>query len=414
VSALVDCATDWARLPAETSLDWAAIGAELAAFALLVAIAALLAWAFSDPPTLVGLPVVVLASLPMVQLASVGPSIVAAFDEAPDWLADTVYYLVLAWYAAVLVRSAYVVLQPHRLRFWRALAAGALLTAPLGLPPDMLPTASWWTQAADALAMDATSPVAEPVVALQRELQDQALGALEEHRQGEIDLYFIAFAPDGAGASWRPRIEKAREVMDRHWSTEARSITYVNDATNLTEAPMATVTHLREALEEVAASIDPDEDIVMLFVGGRSNPDGSMRVSLPPLGLVQLSGPGLAHLFREAGIRWRVIVAAVCNPQPFVEALADENTLIVAAAGPGETAAGCARGGEPTSLPDVLFGEALTSAATLPAAFQLVQRRLAEHGVHPVVHVGEAIAPRLARLRGTTGGRAAVTLPRGG
>ena len=56
---------------------------------------------------------------------------------------------------------------------------------------------------------------------------------------------------------------------------------------------MATVTHLREALEEIASAINPDEDIVMVYLAGRSNADGSLRVSLPPLGLVQLTGPGL-------------------------------------------------------------------------------------------------------------------------
>ena len=41
-----------------------------------------------------------------------------------------------------------------------------------------------------------------------------------------------------------------------------------------------------------------------------------------------------------------------------IDALADDDTLIVSAAGPGETPAGCRRGGEPTAFGDVLFGKA--------------------------------------------------------
>ena len=89
VSALVDFGADWARTDVGATLDWAAVGAELASLALLIAIAALLAWAFSDPPLLVGLPVIVLASLPVVQIVNVAPSIAAAFKT--EVLAETIY-----------------------------------------------------------------------------------------------------------------------------------------------------------------------------------------------------------------------------------------------------------------------------------------------------------------------------------
>ena len=40
-------------------------------------------------------------------------------------------------------------------------------------------------------------------------------------------------------------------------------------------------------------------------------------MSLPPLGLVQLSGAGLAHLLTQAGIRWRVVILASCGRRRF-------------------------------------------------------------------------------------------------
>jgi hypothetical protein len=271
----------------------------------------------------------------------------------------------------------------------------------------MLPDASWWS-IEEPSAMDPTNPAAEPILSLQRELQDEALAALEEHTQDEADLYFVGFAPDGAHDVWRERMEAAQRVMDGHWGTEGRSIVYVNDPTRLTEAPMASVTHLREVLEEIAAASNPDEDIVMLYLAGRSNADGSMTVSLPPLGLVQLSGPGLASLLEQAGLRWRVVVVATCAPQTFIDALADAHTLVIAAAGGTDRPQGCARGGEPTAFGDVLFGEALASSSTLPAAFTQAHRKLSAQGPAPVIHVGEAIGAQLARLRSAPGGRAAI------
>lgn len=404
VSALFDNAADWLRQGPDVVLDWSALGAELAAFALLVTVSAVLGWLFRESALVLALPIVALVSLPIVQIVNVGPTLLAKSNAVPGWMPTLAWYVIVAWFCIVLWRSAHVTLQPHRLRFVRSFASGLALALPLFLPTGVLPEGSWWERENAPAAIDGTNPVAEPVLALQRELQEEALGALVEHTQGSSELYFIAFAPDGDGATWRQRVEQAKRVMDERWSTEGRSLAYVNDVALLTQAPMATVTHLRQALEEIAGAIDPDEDVVMLYVAGRSNPDGSMLVSLPPLGLVQLSGAGLAHLLRQAGIRWRVIVVATCAPQSFHDALADENTLVFAASGKGEQRAGCASGGVPTAFADALFGEAMTKASSLPAAFETVQRKASARGPAPSLHVGAAIAEQLKRLRGPDGG----------
>lgn len=400
VSALFDNAADWLRQGPDVVLDWSALGAELAAFALLVTVSAMLGWLFRDATLLIALPIVALVSLPIVQLVNVAPTLLATSNVVDGRMPTLAWYVIVAWFCIVLWRSAYVTLQPHRLRFVRSFAGGLALALPLFLPTGVLPEGSWWTRANAPAAIDGANPVAEPVLALQRELQEEALGALVEHTPGTSELYFVAFAPDGDGTTWRPRVDQAKRVMDERWSTEGRSLGYVNDASLLTQAPMATVTHLRQALEEIAGAIDPDEDVVMLYVAGRNNADGSMLVSLPPLGLVQLSGAGLAHLLRQAGIRWRVIVVATCAPQSFRDALADESTVVFAASGKSDQRTDCA----PTAFADALFGEAMTKASSLPAAFEMVQRKAPTRGPAPSLHVGAAIAEQLKRLRAPDGG----------
>ena len=51
----------------------------------------------------------------------------------------------------------------------------ASVMLPLFLPAGVLPETSWWTQAAGSPSIDANNPASEPVLALQRELQDEAL-----------------------------------------------------------------------------------------------------------------------------------------------------------------------------------------------------------------------------------------------
>lgn len=196
--------------------------------------------------------------------------------------------------------------------------------------------------------------------------------------------------------------------MDANWATEGRSLVYVNDVATLTEAPMATVSNLRGALEEIGGAIDAGEDIVMLYLAGRGRADGSLVVSMPPLGLVQLTGPGLAHLLTRAGIRWRVVIVAACNGGDFVDALADENSLILATpTGMRE----CVNGDAPAALHNALFDEALAGATSLTAAVQSAHRKLEQGGHASRLHVGEAMASQLQKLRGVRGNRAQRASP---
>jgi hypothetical protein len=405
VSALVDNATDWLRHGPDAALEGSAAGAELASFALLVAIAALLAWRFALAELVVALPIVVLASMPLVQLANLAPELVARHANVPAWLPEVLYGLVLAWFLAVLWRSTFVALGPLPARFLRATAGAVLLALPLFLPEGVMPEASWWSAREPGTSPASSSAVAEPVLALQRELQDDALNALDDHTPGETDVYFVGFAGDGRAQVWRSRLERAQRVLDAHWGTSGRSLVYLNDASALTQTPVATVTHLREALDAIGAAIDPDEDIVLLYLGGRSNPDGSLAVSLPPLGLVQLTGAGLAHLLTQAGIRYAVVVVSSCASAAFTDALSDESTVVLANAD-----AGCAAR-EPTSIGDVLFSEALPAASSLRSALESAKRVAEGRGTPATLHIGESIAPLLARARVPANNRTAVEWP---
>jgi len=409
VSAAVDVGVERVLAEPQALFVWAAIGGELASLAILVLVASALAAAFRDASLTLALPVVVLASMLPVQAGVLLPLALDFLPEVPQRVEESVHVALLAWYLAVLVRGTYVALQPAAWRGMRALIGGTLLAAPMLLPAGVIPDTPWWAPVEEFSALDG-NPASEPVLARQRELQDDALAALEDQVAGQTELYFVAFAPDGAGSVWKERVEAARDAIDGRYGA-GRSVVYLNDAESLADTPFATVTHLREAVQEIAAAGDPDEDVAMVYIAGRSNPDGSLVARLPPLGLVPLSGPGLAHLFRESGIRWRIVVLEVCYAKPFIDALADDDTLVVSAAGPDETPAGCERGGEPTAFGDAFFGKALEEARSITGAFEAARASLAGRDATPVMHVGAAIAQRLEQLGGERQERAVFRRP---
>lgn len=405
VSIGIDVVADWYQYGPQATFSLAAVGSEMAATATLILSAALLAWWCRQRELVLAIPIIVLASFAPVQVASAAINVLPRHLTLPEAASGTLQNALLVWLFVVLVRCVWVAIPVEPARAWRAFVGGVLLALPLVIPAGILPSDPWWV-ADESDADGAMNPASEPVLALQRQLQDDALAALEDHVQGSTDVYFIGFAPDGAGAVWSERIAAARKVLEGHWGAEGRTLGYVNDVGTLDEAPMASVSNLREALAEIAAAADPDEDVLMLYLAGRNNADGTMTVSLPPLDLVQLSGPGLRSLLDEAGFAWRVVVVSTCVPGSFIEALSDDRTMLIANAAPETDVAECARRGEPVAFGDAFFNEALPRSTSLPSAFESARRALAQSessgAAHPVpfMHLGTEIARKLESVRG--------------
>jgi hypothetical protein len=135
---------------------------------------------------------------------------------------------------------------------------------------------------------------------------------LQDERPGQTDLYFVAFAPDGRTGAYRDDAEAAQATMDGRWGTEGRSAVLVNSAQTLLTVPFATVSNLRETLDEIGAIIDPEDDVVMLYLASRGTPDHRLVAEQPPLSLVELAPAGLKQLLDDAGIKWRIIVVSAC------------------------------------------------------------------------------------------------------
>src|SRR4030095_7438334 len=103
---------------------------------------------------------------------------------------------------------------------------------------------------------------------------DEALSALDDERPSVTDLYFVGFAGDAREDVFGKDVVAAQKVMDDRWGTTGRSVLLVNNPRTLLETPEATVTNLREALNEIGGTINKEEDVVMVYLashGSRSH-----------------------------------------------------------------------------------------------------------------------------------------------
>jgi hypothetical protein len=373
-SAAIDVATDWLRSGPDTWFSWFGAGGELFSMGVLLLSAAAQALLFRQRTLALAIPVLALAAYPVVQIVHVVPHAISSFDDgAASSFADAFEWALTVWSVAVLVRSVAIALVPSRPHYiFRALAGGLMLAVPIALAPVFTPTTAWWQSSPGSVDGRYPNPASEPVLAAQQTLLDDALSNLDDESPGQTDLYFIGFAGDARDDAYRQDVLTAQSAMDDRWGTQDRSVVLVNSPATMLDTPMGTVTHLRETLKEIAAAINTDEDVVMLYLAGPSDAEGVLEIAQPPLELVSLSPAVLRSLLDEAGIIWRIVVVSSCRSDAFVDALKGNTTLVLAATG-GDRAGGCAVAEGSTRLGASLFGDALPLAESMQQAFERAQ-----------------------------------------
>ena len=407
LSALLDLAGDWLHYGPDGQIWWYGAGSEFFGAGMLLVSAALLAIVFRRMGLALAIPVIALSAYPAIQIVHTISATIPTLPEGGEAIRTVFDFAVVGWGFVVLMRVVAVSLFPDARPVWlRALAGGVLLALPLVFSSILMPTVSWWHAGSGTTEVDGRypNPASEPVLAAQQSLLDDALSSLEDARAGQPDLYFVGFAGDARDDAYRADVLAAQKTMDERWDTGDRSIALVNAPATLLELPMATVTHLRETLKELAAAINPDEDLVMLYLAGPTDRDGNLGVAMPPLDLAQLSPATLRSLLDESGIRWRIVVVSACNADGFVDALQDVDTLVLAAgSGPDDA---CRPGASSTPLGDALFGDALAAGDSIGKAVEAARDKTGAR-----LSIGPGMGDKLKALdRGRAARRAGQTI----
>ena len=326
-----------------------------------------------------------------------------------------------AWPTYRVLRLAWVVL--WLLLAWRLLAGFSPATRRPRRALALLPLAvftvgglwlhawpEYWPPDYQALAeraREAEQPAApavdhEAVMYAQPALLQQAIAGLPPQRPGVADLYAIGFAGDGSERVFANEVRYFADLVDSRYGNGGRTLLLVNDPDSATAAPIATLTALRAALAGVAARMDVDEDVLMLFLTTHGSEDHELLVQLGDLPLWQLTPEDLAAALDESGIRWRIVLISACYSGGYIEALADPHALVLTAARADRTSFGCGVASDITWFGQALMADALNRERDPVQAFAMARAAIAEREKEdeltpsdPQIHVGEAIAERL-------------------
>ena len=415
-SALVDIGVDWMQRDPGAMFTMQGLVGEVFFGAILMLLATLLARAFRQPDYALALPVIVLASEWPLQIARV---LVAVFGPL-DFLGETVRApsIFTLWTLFWLWRAAAVSLAPPRPHYGlRSVVAAAVLMSPMWLFAPLLPDTSWWASdsAADARDTGYPSPASEEALAAQPRLLDKALTDLEDQRPDVTDLYFVGFAPDAAEDVFRKDVVAARELFDERFDTDGRSVTLINNPRTVLDTPLASVNNLRETLNEIGATIDRDDDVVLVFLESHGGRDYRLTADFPPLELDELSPQLLREMLDQSGIKWRIVIVSACYSGGYVEPLQDDYTLIMTASAANRTSFGCGTDSDGTFFAEALFRQALHFEDSFVKAFEQARTSIAEREKKenmsppsdPQLYIGRAMADKLPRLEGALRARRA-------
>jgi hypothetical protein len=284
------------------------------------------------------------------------------------------------------------------------LALLLLLGAPWVLATLNLDTRLWVADDASESQSEEDSAQAEVLFYDQPARIAAAVARMRPSQPGKTSVYFVGFAGDGDPALFRREAQFASEVFGQRYGSEGRSLLLINDVEDRDSYPLASVSGLGQSLKALSARMDPDNDVLVLFLTSHGSQDG-LEVQNGSLPLAQLAPTDLHEALDTAGIRFRLIVVSACYAGVFLDELKSDTTAIITAADAEHTSFGCEEDRDLTWFGEAFLKDALPGSATLQDAFKkasalILKREDEGHQIHsnPQLYVGELMKRKLATV----------------
>jgi hypothetical protein len=324
-------------------------------------------------------------------------------------LAGVYFILLLIWQIYILIRllHLYLPLKRRKAALLAGFNVGLSLSAALWLFPR---SDLWYSDSSES----ANNPYAalwalsvEDTFYSQLPLMNQAIEGLEYHRAGITDLYLLALGGYGYEKVFLNEVKYVQKLFDRKFDTRNRSLVMVNNLATVNQHPLANRHNLAYALQAIGERIDPQEDIVFLFMTSHGSEDHKFSVQFGPISMDDITPQQVKQALDDSGIRWRVLVVSSCYSGGFIKPLQDPNTLVITAAAQDRKSFGCGSKSEFTDFGDAYFRKGLEQRNDFIEAFDVAaklvsEKELKERRTHsnPQIFVGEAIRSKLAMLFG--------------
>jgi len=235
-------------------------------------------------------------------------------------------------------------------------------------------------------------------------LLTQQIAKIEKSRTDVPELFMLAAGLSSKQDVFRNDVQSMRDLFDKHWNTQSRSIALIADEGTKESTAYPTRANLRRAASAVGKKMNPQKDVFLLFLTSHGSRSG-LEATVPGDSGFTFSAVDARKLLEDSGAKYRIVIISACHAGTLISELADENTMVIAAAHATRTSFGCSFADLHTWFTQALF-EALISKPQFEAAFHITVKSIEarEQGGEaweqslPQLHVGSAIATKLAAI----------------
>jgi hypothetical protein len=235
-------------------------------------------------------------------------------------------------------------------------------------------------------------------------LLDAAVARLAPHLSGTTDVFAIGIAGSADQDVFIRELEGGLKVIGKSLPIQGRTLRLINHHSTVEDTPVATRQNFAAAIRAVSRVMDKDEDVLLLFMTSHGYP-GGFALDLPGLTYGDLSPEDVATTFDREGIKNRIVIVSACFAGVFIPPLANDNTIVLAAADANRPSFGCSNERDWTYFGDALFNNALRNGMDLQRAFESAKSLIAEWEArdgatasNPQAHFGSALLRKLDQI----------------
>lgn len=314
------------------------------------------------------------------------------------------YIVFNIWVAAVVVSAVSRTFAPGMKNLF-LLTAIYLLT--VGVPLNYLVFGNFWyqTQNYDAENEKYKSVNEEATYYRQFQLLDNTRTDLLPQREGISDIYFVGFGSYARQDVFMKEVQHAKRILDEKFDTKGRSVALINNVNTLEDTLLASKSNLTLVLEHIGKLIDPDEDVLFLYLTSHGSKQQQLSVNLMPLTLNSIGPSDLKAALDNSGIKFRILLVSACYSGGFVEPLKDDYTVVFTAADKDKQSFGCSNLNDFTYFGKAIFKEQMEHNYNLIDVFSkaiesIHTREKSEKLEHsePQLYIGDRIREKLLTL----------------
>jgi hypothetical protein len=218
---------------------------------------------------------------------------------------------------------------------------------------------------------------AEETLTLQPDLMHRALAGLSPSRPGSDDYYGVLLGGDGSQDVFRKEILAADSAFASSLPTKGRTVMLVNNPKTVQTLPLGTLTNLRAALSGIAAKMQPQEDVLIVYLASHGGQDSTLTTYLPGVSLKAVDAGKIAAALKEAGFKWKIVIVSACYSGSYIPVLKDPGTMIITSSSATSTSFGCSATSDITWFGRAFLIDGLPRSRSFEEAYRLASKAVA-------------------------------------